>query len=49
MLALAAFIAVAALAALYDALRKMNANILLQVEPNERIIKLLEEIKRRQS
>ncbi|MGZ0049392.1 hypothetical protein [Brevibacillus gelatini] len=49
MLTLAAIVSVAALAALYDALRKINANILTQVEQNERIIKLLEEIKKRQS
>ncbi|MED4573083.1 hypothetical protein P9302_27135 [Brevibacillus agri] len=48
MLVLVAVVAVAALAALYDALRKINANILMQVEQNE-IIKLLEDIKKRQS
>lgn len=49
MLVLVAVVAVAALAALYDALQKINANILMQVEQNERIIKLLEDIKKRQS
>lgn len=41
------FLLLAGLFAIYDAIRKLNQNILTQVDQNQRIIELLNEIKRK--
>ncbi|MGG3296134.1 hypothetical protein [Brevibacillus formosus] len=43
-----AFLLLAGLFAIYDAIRKLNQNIVKQVDQNQRIIELLNELKRKQ-
>ncbi|WP_167385126.1 hypothetical protein [Brevibacillus formosus] len=43
-----AFLLLAGLFAIYDAIRKLNQNIITQVDQNKRIIELLNELKRKQ-
>lgn len=43
-----AFLLLAGLFAIYDAIRMLNQNIVTQVDQNQRIIELLHELKRKQ-
>jgi hypothetical protein len=43
-----AFLLLAGLFAIYDAIRNLNQNIVTQVDQNQRIIELLNELKRKQ-
>ncbi|GAB1529191.1 MULTISPECIES: hypothetical protein [Brevibacillus] len=43
-----AFLLLAGLFAIYDAIRKLNQNIVKQVDQNQRIIELLNELKKKQ-
>ncbi|MFC8683551.1 hypothetical protein [Brevibacillus porteri] len=43
-----AFLLLALLFAIYDVIRRMNQNIVTQVDQNQRIIELLNELKRKQ-
>ncbi|WP_429844565.1 hypothetical protein [Brevibacillus sp. FIR094] len=43
-----AFLLLVGLFAIYDAIRRLNQNIVTQVDQNQRIIELLNELKRKQ-
>ncbi|MCM3143018.1 MULTISPECIES: hypothetical protein [Brevibacillus] len=43
-----AFLLLTGLFAIYDAIRRLNQNIVTQVDQNQRIIELLNELKRKQ-
>ncbi|MED1785237.1 hypothetical protein P4V43_25785 [Brevibacillus fortis] len=43
-----AILLMAGLFAIYDAIRKLNQNVITQVDQNQRIIELLNELKRKQ-
>ncbi|MFS0553020.1 hypothetical protein [Brevibacillus sp. 179-C9.3 HS] len=48
MFLLLAFLLLAGLFAIYDAIRKLNQNVITQLDQNQRIIELLNDIKKKQ-